>query len=111
MARYEVKNVLIATTPRFLVTQAGKSLCSFRVAESISSSGANWYTVVLSDAVCDEFQVANFGKGKRIDVVGNLRVREWDNGERTGTSVEIEMISFSEASPSTHGCNCPSCTI
>jgi single-strand DNA-binding protein len=29
-------------------------------------------------------------KGDRIFVAGRLRVRDWDNGERAGTSVEIE---------------------
>jgi len=29
-------------------------------------------------------------KGERILVTGKLRVRDWDNGERAGTSVEIE---------------------
>jgi len=29
-------------------------------------------------------------KGDRVIVSGKLRVRDWDNGERAGTSVEIE---------------------
>jgi single-strand DNA-binding protein len=29
-------------------------------------------------------------KGDRICTTGRLKVRDWDNGERTGTSVEIE---------------------
>jgi single-strand DNA-binding protein len=33
-------------------------------------------------------------KGDRIAVQGKLRVRDWDNGERAGTSVEIEADSI-----------------
>jgi single-strand DNA-binding protein len=33
-------------------------------------------------------------KGDRILVAGRLRVRDWDNGERAGTSVEIEAESI-----------------
>jgi hypothetical protein len=33
-------------------------------------------------------------KGDRILVAGKLRVRDWDNGERAGTSVEIEAESI-----------------
>ena len=33
-------------------------------------------------------------KGDRIAVAGKLRVRDWDNGERAGTSVEIEADSI-----------------
>jgi single-strand DNA-binding protein len=29
-------------------------------------------------------------KGERVLVTGKLRVRDWDNGERAGTSVEVE---------------------
>jgi single-strand DNA-binding protein len=32
----------------------------------------------------------SINKGDRVLVVGKLRVRDWDNGERAGTSVEIE---------------------
>jgi single-strand DNA-binding protein len=37
---------------------------------------------------------AAVSKGERIIVIGKLRVRDWDNGERAGTSVEIEAESI-----------------
>lgn len=111
MAEYKVKNVLIATTPRLLTTQAGTRLGSFRVAENLPNGEANWFTVTLSGDVAEKFEKTDLGKGSRIDLVGNLRVRDWDNGERTGTSIEIEAKVFSTPVPSTHGCNCPTCTI
>ena len=33
-------------------------------------------------------------KGDRLVVAGKLRVRDWDNGERAGTSVEVEADSL-----------------
>ena len=33
-------------------------------------------------------------KGDRITTFGKLKVRDWDNGERAGTSVEIEADSL-----------------
>ena len=32
----------------------------------------------------------SINKGDRIIVQGTLRIRDWDNGERNGTSVEVE---------------------
>ena len=111
MAEYSVKNVLIATTPRFLTTASGERIGSFRVAENIVDGEVNWFTITLYDTVCSRFEGSGFTKGSRIDLTGDLRVRDWDNGERTGTSVEIECKTFSEPTPSTHGCNCPNCAI
>jgi single-strand DNA-binding protein len=37
---------------------------------------------------------SSISKGDRIVVNGKLKVRDWDNGERTGTSVEIEADSI-----------------
>jgi single-strand DNA-binding protein len=33
-------------------------------------------------------------KGDRLVVAGKLRIRDWDNGERAGTSVEVEADSL-----------------
>jgi single-strand DNA-binding protein len=35
-----------------------------------------------------------YQKGERIVVSGRLKVRDWDNGERSGTSVEIEASAI-----------------
>ena len=109
MAEYNVKNVLVATTPRFLTLASGERIGSFRVAESLPRGEANWFTVTLPSVVCEAFEHAGIGKGDRINVIGELRVRDWDNGERTGTSVEIEVSAFGKAERSTHECNCPNC--
>lgn len=111
MAKYEMKNVLIATTPRSLVTTNGVTICSFRIAESLPSGSANWFTVIAKAEVADLFVASGLGKGSRIACAGMLNVRDWDNGERSGTSVEIELVEFKEAERGTHECDCPNCTI
>lgn len=114
MANIALENVLIATTPRFLTTQGGTRLGSFRVAESLPNGKANWFTVTLVGELCavfeEQFDTVS-AKGSRIDCEGALRVLDWDNGERSGTSVEVELKSFSKAARPTHNCNCENCAI
>lgn len=93
---------LVATTPRHLVTADGLAITSFRLASSNRrfdrSAGkwvdgeTNWYTITAFRQL--GINVAgSVNKGDRIIVQGVLRVRDWDNGERSGTSVEIEAES------------------
>lgn len=99
MAENIVTAGLIATTPRHLVTADGIAITSFRLASSSrrfdSHKGVwvdgdtNWYTVTaFRDLAINA--AASLEKGQRILVQGSIRVRDWDNGERSGTSVEIE---------------------
>jgi single-strand DNA-binding protein len=53
----------------------------------------NWYTITSYRTLAIN-TIASIGKGDRIVVSGNLRVRDWDNGERTGTSVELEASNI-----------------
>jgi single-strand DNA-binding protein len=94
---------LVATTPRHLVTQDGLPITSFRLAESYRKfdralnkwvdGETNWYTITAFRQLGINAAASIF-KGDRIIVVGDLRVRDWDNGERAGTSVEIEATSM-----------------
>lgn len=90
---------LVATTPRHLITADGLPITSFRLATTSRrfdatkgewiDGDANWYTVTaFRDLAINT--AASVEKGQRILVQGTLRVRDWDNGERSGTSVEIE---------------------
>jgi single-strand DNA-binding protein len=94
---------LVATTPRHLVTQDGLPITSFRLASSQRrfdrnqnrwiDGETNWFTVTSFRQLainCSE----SINKGDRIVVAGKLRVRDWDNGERSGTSVEIDADSI-----------------
>lgn len=90
---------LVATTPRHLVTQEGLPITSFRLASSHRrfdrsqnkwiDGETNWFTVTGFRQLAINASTS-VSKGDRILVAGKLRVRDWDNGERAGTSVEIE---------------------
>ena len=90
---------LVATTPRHLVTQEGLPITSIRLASSQRrfdrsqnkwvDGETNWFTVTGFRQLAINASTS-VSKGDRILVAGKLRVRDWDNGERAGTSVEIE---------------------
>ena len=94
---------LVATTPRHLVTQDGLPITSFRLASSQRrfdrsqnkwiDGETNWFTVTGFRQLAINASTS-VSKGDRIVVTGKLRVRDWDNGERTGTSVEIDADSI-----------------
>ena len=94
---------LVATTPRHLITKDGLPITSFRLASSNRrfdrasmewvDGETNWYTITSYRTLAIN-TIASIGKGDRIVVSGNLRVRDWDNGERTGTSVELEASNI-----------------
>lgn len=131
---------LVATTPRHIVTEDGLAITSFRLASSDRRWNANlnkwidgetnWYTVTAFKTLA--INASNsINKGDRIVVVGDLRIRDWDNGNTTGTSVEIEATAMGhdlywgisgfertvlvrdDNSPDTpvktHTCNCSKC--
>jgi len=126
---------LVATTPRHLVTQEGLPITSFRVAASTKKfdeilgryveSDTNWYTVTAFKALAIN-SAQSVSKGDRVLITGDIKVRDWDNGERAGTSVEIHATSIGhdmvwgtsvfervakvnfEETPK-HNCTCESC--
>lgn len=96
---------LIATTPRHLVTQEGLPITSFRLASAQRrfdknqnkwiDADTNWFTVsVFRQLAINAAQ--SLSKGDRVVLHGKLRVRDWDNGERSGTTVEIEADSLGQ---------------
>lgn len=94
---------LVATTPRHLVTQEGLPITSFRLASSkrrfdrtkkIWVEGeTNWFTITSFRQLAIN-TASSISKGDRIIVSGRLKIRDWDNGERTGTSVEVDAESL-----------------
>mgnify|MGYP000240470849 CR=1 FL=1 len=90
---------LVATTPRHLVTQDGLPITSFRLAASSRrydrqqskwvDGETNWYTVTSFRQLAINC-ATSINKGERVLITGKLHIRDWDNGERAGTSVEIE---------------------
>lgn len=90
---------LVATTPRHLVTSEGLPITSFRLASTQRryDRGAqkwidgetNWYTVTTFRQLAINV-VGSVNKGQRVVVSGKLRVRDWESGDRAGTTVEID---------------------
>ena len=90
---------LVATTPRHLTTSEGLAITSFRLASSQRrfdraanrwvDGDTNWYTVSSFRALAENVATA-VSKGDRVIVTGKLRIRDWENTDRSGTTVEIE---------------------
>ena len=90
---------LVATTPRHLVASEGVQITSFRLAgvqrrfdtdQQVWVDGdTNWLTVAgFRDLAVNV--VGSVVKGQRVVVVGRLRIRDWESGDRSGTTVEVE---------------------
>jgi single-strand DNA-binding protein len=94
---------LVATTPRHLVTTEGLSITSFRLAsnqrrfdrsqEKWIDGDTNWYTVTAFRQLAMN-AAGSISKADRVLITGRLRIREWESGDRAGTSVEIEAESL-----------------
>lgn len=94
---------LVATTPRHLITTDGLPITSFRLASSYRKfdralmkwvdGETNWYTITAFRTLAIN-TASSISKGERIFVYGKLNIRDWDNGERAGTSVEIEALTL-----------------
>ena len=94
---------LVATNPRHIMTSEGLSITSFRLASNQRrfdrvqqkwvDADTNWYTITSFRQLALNCSVS-VEKGQRVLVTGKLRVREWDNGERIGTNVDIEAESI-----------------
>lgn len=94
---------LVATTPRHIKTQEGVDITSFRLASSARKydyskkrwidGQTNWYTITLRGVIAENAH-ASIHKGDRIFVLGNLLILDWDNGERAGTSIELEATAI-----------------
>ena len=90
---------LVATTPRHLVTSEGLPITSFRLAsaqrrfdrsqERWIDGETNWYTITGFRQLAINV-ATSVEKGQRVVVTGRLKIRDWENGERTGTTIEIE---------------------
>jgi len=89
----------VATPPELKRTPAGLAIATFRVAsgqrrydreaEAWTDAGTNWYTVSVFRGLADH-AYQSLHKGDRVILTGRLRLREWDNGTRRGTAVEID---------------------
>jgi len=84
---------------RSFKTLAGLPITSFRLASTQRrfdrpqqkwiDGETNWYTITAFRQLALNSN-ASVEKGQRVLVTGRLKIRDWENGERTGTTVEIE---------------------
>lgn len=89
----------IATDPKLIKTQSGVDLCTFRVAsgdrrfdktqQQWVDGETNWFGITTFRTLA-EHSLKSFRKGERVIVTGKLRVRRWENGEKSGQSVDVE---------------------
>lgn len=89
----------IATDPKLRSTDGGLDITNFRLASQQRrydakqgawvDQEANWYTVSAFRSLAT-LAVGSLVKGQRIVVMGRLRIRDWESGERRGTTVGIE---------------------
>ena len=90
---------LVATDPRHILTSEGLAITSFRLAsaqrrfdrsqERWIDVETNWYTITSFRQLALNSSLS-VEKGQRVLVTGRLKIRDWQNGERTGTTIEIE---------------------
>lgn len=93
---------IVATEPRSVTTPEGLSITSFRLAssqrrfdrqtQSWVDGETNWYTVSSFRRLAENL-AASLTKGDPVLVRGRVRIREWQNEQRSGTTVEVEADS------------------
>ena len=90
---------LVATTPRHIVTTEGLAITSFRLAsqqrrydkasDSWMDADTNWYTVTaFRELAINAAQSVH--KGDRVMTLGRVKVKDWSNEDRSGTTIELE---------------------
>ncbi len=89
----------VATDLRFLRSERGTPLASFRLASTArryDRSQGGWvdgrttFVTVICWRTLAENVAASLRKGEPVVVVGRLRVEPWERDGRTGTTVEVE---------------------
>ena len=93
---------LVATTPRHITTSEGLAITSFRLASSQRrydrvqqrwiDGDTNWYTVSAFRNLAQN-AATSVSKGDRVVLTGRVRIRDWENTDRSGTTVEVEAES------------------
>ncbi|MEV8253667.1 single-stranded DNA-binding protein [Rhodoglobus sp. NPDC076762] len=94
---------LVATAPRHVVTSEGLPITSFRLASTQRrfdrsnqrwiDGETNWYTITSFRQLAIN-SATSVSKGDRVVLSGRLRIREWENADRSGINIEIEADSL-----------------
>ncbi|WP_378145702.1 single-stranded DNA-binding protein [Cnuibacter sp. UC19_7] len=90
---------IVATDPQSRTTTSGVQMTSFRLASSQRrfdraagrwiDGDTNWYSVTAFRHLGSNAG-RSLVKGDRVIVVGRLRIRQWEQAERSGSSVDLE---------------------
>lgn len=94
---------IVGTEPRHFTTSSGVEIVSFRMATSQSyfdqsanewkDPGSNWFTVSAFRQLANNCSTS-IEKGQRVLVVGRLKLRQWEQGDKAGLNVEVEAVSI-----------------
>lgn len=94
---------LVATSPRHITTNEGLTITSFRLASNQRrfdrtqnawvDGDTNWYTVTAFRQLGTHV-ASSVEKGQRVIVTGRVRIRDWESGEKSGTTIEIDAESI-----------------
>jgi single-strand DNA-binding protein len=85
------------------VTSAGTSVASFRIASNsrrFDKSTSSWidqepsYLSITAWSQLAENVALSVHKGQPLVVTGKLKVRQWQDADKSGTSVEIDAIAI-----------------
>jgi single-strand DNA-binding protein len=90
---------LVATDVKRHETADNLTMATFRLAantrrfdaakNSWTTTSTNWFTIVSFRQLAKNV-LESVSKGDRVVIQGKLKIRDWDNGERSGTSIEID---------------------
>jgi single-strand DNA-binding protein len=93
---------IVATTPRPIATGDDLKITTFRLASAQRrfdkgrdrwvDGETNWYTVTAFRQLASNV-LGSVVKGDRVVVTGRLRIRDWANGDKSGTKVDVEADS------------------
>ena len=90
---------IVATDPRHIVTNSGLDITSFRLASGQRrfdrdqkkwvDAETNWYTVSTFRQLATNVE-SSVVRGQHVVVTGRLRIRAWESGDKSGTTIEVE---------------------
>lgn len=94
---------VVATPPSIISKTDDLTVVSFRLASTQRrfdkgrdrwvDTGTNWYSITAFRQLAVNVDRSVL-KGDKVVVTGKLRVRDWENGEKKGTNVDIEASSI-----------------
>ncbi len=89
---------VVGTVPKHVRTTDGLAVTSFRLASTVRrydragnrwvDGDTNWFTVTAFRQLAVNV-LESVDRGQPVMVTGRVRIKDWENGEKRGTSVEV----------------------